>query len=340
MRWASTSTGTTPTASSRSSSCWPTRLPPPQLACLRGAGRAFDHDHEAYSLVWIGVGAIWFLRGDRRIGAAVAATAAAWLVFVTRVLIPWAAHGANPYYFFALTSHGWGAVFTIAGAAGNVAATQLLTWGGLPLLSPMVLAGLPNLLIDASAAPGNYLLPVNIASWHMMAFLPLMVIASATALVRIRAWRPGLRVPALAGCALVGLAMADISGSLYAGLPAPDPTLDADLSWMAARVPDDASMGVPESVGGRFAGRRDFYIEPSRYHDPTASDYVLVEARVGQDEPAGGPSMIRLMTNSPDFDLIAACDGLFLYHRHDRGAVPASFGDSTGAGARCSRTKP
>src|SRR5204862_3584204 len=162
------------------------------------------------------------------------------------------------------------------------------------------------------------LLPVNVTSWHSMAFLPLMVIATATALVRIRTWRPRLRVPALAGCALVGLAMADVSGSLYAHLPAPDKALDADLSWMAARVPDEASMTAPESVGGLFAGRRDFYLEPSQYHDPTTSDYVLVEARAGHDRPAGGRNMIRRRPNTPPCALTPACTALYPNHNRNR----------------------
>ncbi|SRR6266536_2838734 len=85
----------------------------------------------------------------------------------------------------------------------------------------------------------------------------------------------------------------------------------------------------------------DFYIDPSQFHDPTTSDYVLVEAKPRLADPEGGDqSLIQVMTNSPDFDLIAACDSLYLYHHRDRGPVPASFGETAGAGARCSRTKP
>ena len=308
---------------------------------LAAAGALSITTHEAYSLVWIGVGAVWFLRGERRLGAAVAAGAAAWLVFVTRVLIPSAAHGASPYYFFALTSHGWPGILQVLEAFRDAAVGQLISWGGFPILSPIVLAGLPNLLVDASAVPGNYVLPVQITSWHALAFLPLMVIATASALVRIRTWRPQLRAPALALCALVGLTMADLSGSLYADLPPPNPTRATDLAWMASRVPEDASMSASQSAAGFFAQRRDLFIDTSTFHDPTASDYVLVEVKPRlPEQEADEVEMVRLMTNRQDFDLVAACDGLYLYHHRDSTPAPGSFGERTGAGGRCSRTNP
>jgi uncharacterized membrane protein len=270
-------------------------------------------EHDA--IVWASVGMVWLATGPRRKGLVVVATGLIWWLLATRVVIPHFAHGSSPYYFTGLSVADVPHYVAAIGASGAYATEQLISWMGLPALSPLVLATLPELAVYAQAFASGYSVPLYLLSMHAVVFIPLLAVSSAEGLIKVLRWRPDLRTPALALMSAMGLLLVNLSYlSVYQqGWSPLSADRAADVRWMEAFIPEDADLSGSQWVTSHFAERYNLYHFP----EVRDSDYVLIDNKEPYVYPPEWESALSTFRDDPTYRLIAACDGFELFERND-----------------------
>jgi uncharacterized membrane protein len=293
---------------------------------------------ETYALSVAAFAACMFVaekdRQRRVTWAIIAGLAVLWLAVATQLIIPQFRGGGTPWYFTAADGL-WRVIrepaqfgSEVLEALGRYALYLFVPLLLIPLAGwPILLAVIPNALVNLSALAIGYHIPSDPRAWHINSLLPIVFVSAIFGLPKVigrlkapggqrseeRLWRV---VPIALMCA--ALVSNYWLGPLPFGQAVPpvrfayDEARAKSIRKAAALIPDDASLSAASFTGSHFTRRRVLHIAP---HFWESTDYVLVDLNPRWDGTRGGemPPLLADLKASPDHELMYSGNDVYLF---------------------------
>lgn len=293
---------------------------------------------ESYALAVAAFAACMFMaekdRQQRAMWAIVAGLAVLWLLVSTQLIIPRFRGGGTPWYFTAADGL-WEVIrqpaqfgSEVIEALGRYVLYLFISLLLIPLAGwPILLAIVPNALVNLSALAIGYHIPSDPRAWHINALLPIVFVSAVFGLPKVverlktssgrwvkeRLWQV---VPIALMCS--ALLSNYWLGPLPFGQAVPparfvyDEARAESIREAAALIPDEASLSATSFAGSHFTQRQVLHIAP-RFWEST--DYVLVDLNPRWDGAKKG-AMVSLLADleaSPDHELMYSGNDIYLF---------------------------
>lgn len=293
---------------------------------------------ELMGVLLAGLG-VWYAvaRGERRAGAVIAASGAAWTVVALNVVVPHFSGGTSVYY---------GAFAEVGGSPSGIVRTAVTD--PLALLSAATRSDdLVYLFIVLTPLAGAFILAPGLAAiaaipltvnllagvagttdpheHYVSGVLPFLFAAIAVGLGRLSAMHAG-RVAGgvLTLCAAASIAVGPWPGtsmlqaSSWDPLPASAERLGA-LDRAVAHIPDDAPVSATNRVGSHLSARRYFYSAPvvgrADWIVVESADTWLPQRAGGYDDPERLAAFQRRIEQSKGWVKVSEEEGVLVFRR-------------------------